>query len=87
MQLQPPFFLTDEDNQYLATYGETQPFYIMDMEDDNKKDAFLSLANDEMEAIVSEDHGGIIGYAFKGIAEEVVTVLNVNYRLNEEDPV
>ena len=85
MKPQRPFFLSPEDNDTIEFFSEeTPPFYVMDMEDDNLKDAFLALAKDELEAVVSEDHGGIIGYVVKGVSEEVATVLNLHYIQREE---
>lgn len=76
-----PFFLdSEDDNIIFREFDDYPPFHTMDMEDDNLKDAFLSLAKGEMEAIVSEHHGGIIGYAFKGHAEDIATILNLHYK-------
>lgn len=83
--LTPPFYLNGKENALIAdTFDESPPFYVQDMEDENLKDAFLSLSNGEMEAIVSEDHGGIIGYAFKEVAEEMATVLSMNYLISKQ---
>lgn len=85
MKPQRPFFLKPEDNHIVADFfGEEPSFRVMDMEDDNLKDAFLALAKDELEAVVSEDHGGIIGYVVKDVSEEVTTVLNLHYIQREE---
>lgn len=81
----PPFYLNGKENQLIAdNFDECPPFYVQDMEEENLKEAFLSLSNDEMEAIVSEDHGGIIGFAFKGVAEEMATVLSMNYLISKQ---
>ena len=54
--------------------GET-PFYSMDMEDMNVKDAKTWLDEGELNAIV-DDSKGIIGYVHKDYIDEIVAVLN-----------
>lgn len=86
MKPERPFFLSAEDNDTISfSLEDSAPFYPMDMEEEHLKEAFLALSKGELEAIVSEDHGGIIGFAFKGIAEDVSTVLSLHYIQRKED--
>lgn len=81
MNPKSPFFINKHADAFIASRfpdGDA-PFHTMDMEEMNVLDAIASIHNDEVEAIVSEEHGGIIGYAMKGHAEEITTVLNMNY--------
>lgn len=85
MRPERPFFLSAKDNDTISfSFEDSAPFYPMDMEEEHLKEAFLALSKDELEAIVSEDHGGIIGYVVKGVTEEVTTVLNLHYIQRKE---
>lgn len=51
-------------------------YYSQDLDKGNKTDAVDWLNNEELHALVSEEHGGIIGYIHKDHIEDIITVLN-----------
>lgn len=68
------------DNLNIAHHypGGSSDFYTQDLEDMNVKDAQEWLDNGELVAIVSEIHGGIIGYIQRDHADDIATVLNLH---------
>lgn len=61
---------------HISNQENVQPnYYCMDMESENINDAKMWLENDEMVAIVSELHGGIIGYIHQSHEEEILNLL------------
>lgn len=52
-------------------------FYTQDLEKSNVVDALKWFENGKMVAIVSEVHGGIIGYVHQENIEDIVSVLNL----------
>ncbi|MGC6586676.1 hypothetical protein ACPV3A_17115 [Paenibacillus sp. Dod16] len=54
------------------------PFYGQELVDQNTNDAKTWLDEDSMIGIVSEIHGGIIGYLHRDHADEITTVLNLH---------
>lgn len=52
-------------------------FYTQDLEESNVVDALKWFENGKMVSIVSEVHGGIIGYAHQDNIEDIVSVLNL----------
>lgn len=71
---------TKEDDQKIAEKysGGDHDFFHQELEQENVSDAKEWLDNDEMVGIVSELHGGIIGYFHREHADEIVTVLNLH---------
>ena len=76
---------SQEDNQLLdEMYCKSEPeFYTFDLEDGNVKDAKEWLDKGVMEAIVSEEHGGIIGYVHQEYAQAVAEILNLHVLKNK----
>lgn len=72
--------LTKKDDKTIAKefYAGDHTFYSQDLENMNKKDAQDWIQNDEMKAIVSELHGGIIGYVHQAHANDITTILNLH---------
>ena len=72
--------LTNDDNKKIAENfsGGNHDFYHQDLEDMNMKDAKEWLDKDELVGIVSEIHGGIIGYIHRGHADDITTILNLH---------
>lgn len=72
--------LTSEDNQKNAAKfeGGDHVFYQQDLEESNELDAKEWLEQGELVAIVSEVHGGIIGYVHNEHAQDITTVLNLH---------
>lgn len=72
--------LTEKDNETVAKAfpGGEHPFFHQDLEVENVHDAKEWLNKNELVAIVSEKHGGIIGYVHQAHADDVVTVLNLH---------
>jgi Ca2+-binding EF-hand superfamily protein len=71
--------ITKEENETIANAfpGGEHTFYSQDLEPENKQDAEQWIKDDEMMTIVSEIHGGIIGYVHKEHADEITSVLNL----------
>lgn len=71
--------LTDVDNKKIAANypGGDHEFYQMDLDDANLKDAEEWLDKGEMVGIVSEKHGGIIGYIHHQNADDIISILNL----------
>ncbi|MFD5198427.1 hypothetical protein ACFVL4_23615 [Bacillus subtilis] len=71
--------LTQEDSLKIARYYQDgdHAFYDQDLEDRNVKDAKEWFEDGEMVGIVSEIHGGIIGYIHVDHAEDIVSILNL----------
>ncbi|MCA1066170.1 hypothetical protein QTG56_25110 (plasmid) [Rossellomorea sp. AcN35-11] len=69
-----------DDAKIAEHYGENDdhPFTYQDLEELNVKDAKEWLDDGEMVGIVSEVHGGIIGYVHKIHAADVTTILNLH---------
>jgi hypothetical protein len=72
--------LTEEDNHKIAQNypGGDHAFYHQDLEESNIADAQEWLSGGEMVGIVSEIHGGIIGYVHVENADDITTVLNLH---------
>jgi hypothetical protein len=72
--------LTNDDNKKIAGNfsGGDHDFYHQDLEGMNVKDAKEWLDKDELVAIVSEIHGGIIGYIHRSHADDITTILNLH---------
>lgn len=72
--------LTKADDEKIAENfnGGEHPFYHQDLEEMNLKDAKDWLDKGEMVGIVSEVHGGIIGYVHNEHADDINTVLNLH---------
>lgn len=81
--------LTNEDDKTIANefHAGDHTFYSQDLEEMNKKDAYEWFENDEMTAIVSELHGGIIGYVHREHADDIATILNLHVieRIKKEE--
>ena len=56
--------------------GENSRYWSMDLDKLNKKDLQSWLEDDELEAIVDENAGEIIGYVNKDHVKQVITKLN-----------
>ncbi|OJT66901.1 hypothetical protein [Bacillus licheniformis] len=74
-----PMKLTKEDNLKIAINypGGDHNFSHQELDEMNIKDARHWIEKGEMVAIVSEIHGGIVGYIHKGHADDFVTILNL----------
>jgi hypothetical protein len=72
--------LTNEDNEKISKNysGGEHDFYHQDLEEENVKDAKGWLDEGEMVGIVSEIHGGIIGYVHRDHADDIATILNLH---------
>ncbi|KAF2423622.1 MULTISPECIES: hypothetical protein [Bacillus] len=71
--------LTQEDSLKIAKnyHDGDHAFYHQDLEEPNVKDAKKWLENGELVGIVSEIHGGIIGYIHADHADDIVSILNL----------
>lgn len=71
--------LTNEDNEKIAANypGGEHDFYHQDLDDSNMKDAKEWFDKGEMVGIVSEKHGGIIGYIHHQNADDIISILNL----------
>lgn len=72
--------LTRYDEEKIASEfsDEETPFYVQDLEDENTIDATTWLEEGVMVGIVSEVHGGIIGYVYSEHASDITTILNLH---------
>lgn len=72
--------LIKEDHEKIATNydGGDHPFTYQELDEQNVSDAIEWLDNDKMVAIVSEIHGGIIGYVHQSHADDITSVLNLH---------
>lgn len=74
------FKLTEDDNKLIAEKNseEGHIFFSQDLEDYNKVDLIQWTENDELVGVVSEIHGGIIGYIHRDLADDLTTILNIH---------
>lgn len=72
--------LTRYDEEKIASEydGGEHPFFTQDLEPLNTTDAINWLEEGAMNAIVSEIHGGIIGYFHRDYADQITTILNLH---------
>lgn len=72
--------LTNEDNEKIAKgyEGGDHDFYYQELDEMNVDDAREWLDEGEMVGIVSELHGGIIGYIHREHSDDMVTILNLH---------
>lgn len=74
------FNISEEDyEEIIEAFPEGNPnFSHQDLEEVNKEDAHDWLGSDELVGLVSEEHGGIIGYIHNSHADEVAAALNLH---------
>ncbi|OMF76760.1 hypothetical protein [Paenibacillus glucanolyticus] len=72
--------LTRYDDEKIASEfsDDETPFYVQDLEGENTIDATTWLEKGVMVGIVSEVHGGIIGYVHSEHASDITTILNLH---------
>jgi hypothetical protein len=72
--------LTNDDNKKIAENysGGDHDFYQLELEEMNTNDAKEWLDKNELVSIVSEIHGGIIGYIHRDHVDDITTVLNLH---------
>lgn len=74
------FKLTNEDNQLIADrFSEgNHTFLSQPLEHCNEVDLIKWMHRDALVGLVSDIHGGIIGYIHKDLADDITTILNIH---------
>lgn len=72
--------LTKEDDRKIGEFypGGEHIFYSQELERTNQDDAIEWIQSGDLVAIVSEIHGGIVGYIHREHAKDVTSVLNLH---------
>ena len=81
--------LTEKEDQKIAEAypGGDHKFYHQDLDDANVADATQWVDENKMVAIVSEIHGGIIGYIHADHADDITTILNLHVIDSVTEPI
>lgn len=81
--------LTKKEDQKIADAypGGDHTFYHQDLDESNITDAENWFVGGEMVGIVSEVHGGIIGYVHLEHADDITTVLNLHVINSATEPI
>lgn len=75
-----PLKLTKQDSEKIAQNypGGEHDFSHQDLDETNLDDARDWLCEDVLVGLVSEVHGGIIGYVHEKHADDIVSILNLH---------